>query len=1128
MDELIKQAKALAVKQTGTILPVKNRIAYAVAHGIHYSSSGYAVRTQGVAQALNEHGFDTVCLVQPGRPWDLRPHGFEFPPVSEAKGVNYVYSRSPDLQPNNDFAVLLQGHADRYTELFRIYRPQYVVAASNWQVGLPAWIAAQRLSLPFFNEVRGFWELSEAAARPEHEGSTAFLRAAELDAFVAQQALKVFTLNECMKHELVKRGVSGENILLVPNGVVELPKSTPATLELKRRLRIQAEDQVIGYIGSFSAYEGLDLLLEACTELVQNGEKLKLLLVGDSQPLIASSAAHLADTGLKETPPWLIQVGRVPHAQVADYYALLDAVVIPRKPLAVCQLVPPMKAAEALAYGKRLVVSDVAPLAEYAAKYDGVLSFEAGSAKSLATALQRSLKLPAPKPSTELLFSAHTEPMVRALKGEGSAASQKAVVEAPAKPVEPAESEPKPTAPTKAAAGPAKPAMAPTPLKATQPKARLGEFSRPETVELPQKDPLWHRVPVKAGQALIIEAAAEYHNVKGAQNRKAVLLINAFDAEGKPVDKPCGKMAKSGHLKAYFKYLPCTQNQIQELHSFTVPEGVSEIRVGVCGFNKKDDEQVMLRELRVRPKPDKSQPTQFVPPSAQAAEISILGWPEQPPNGKPYVIGIMDEFTTGCFEQDVNLIQPRPDNWYALAEKYRPEFFFIESAWKGNYGSWQYRVADYANKPGQEVAHICQYAREKGIPTLFWNKEDPVHHQKFMCSAKLVDHIFTTDANMKDSYQAKTGNPNVHALPFAAQPALHKPAPLAGRKPRACFAGSWYGNRHAERGEAMRWLLQAANRHGLDIFDRNHGTGIFPFPEEYQAGIKGSLPYKELCDEYSRYRVFLNVNSVTDSPTMFSRRVFELMACGTPVVSTYAKGIENLFESDAVWLVHSQEEADEALRTLMTDDAEWRRRSLAGIREVFAKHTYAHRLNDIFDRLGIETRMATDPAVALVAEAHSQAELEALHTFARQQSYRGFQLGIACAPGLAQLAGSLSENITLLQRGEKATWLAEQHAESPLAGWLSPQHRYGEHYLRDLVNASLYEPEAAGWAKAMGQDRFAYAGEACLGGALWRSAEFLKQPIKAHPEARITRPDLYLADSDQFQSAGAAQQAVGG
>ncbi|MFC6669108.1 CgeB family protein [Marinobacterium aestuariivivens] len=655
-----------------------------------------------------------------------------------------------------------------------------------------------------------------------------------------------------------------------------------------------------------------------------------------------------------------------------------------------------------------------------------------------------------------------------------------------------------------------------------------GRLEKPDCIELSPKTPIWHSIPVIPGQNLIVNAAIDYQNVKGNQTRKAVLLIKSYDQSGKEVDQPCGKMSKSGHLKAYFKYLPCTQNQVKELHAFTVPEGVTQIRLGLCGFSKSVSEHVFVKELSVKPKTDKTHPSKFVPPSAQASEISILGWPEYPTNGKPYVIGIMDEFTTGCFEQDLNLIQPRSDNWYALAEKYRPELFFIESAWKGNFGSWQYRVANYANKPGQEVAQICQYAKQKGVPTLFWNKEDPVHHEKFMCSAKLADHIFTTDANMIDSYRAKTGNHNVYALPFAAQPALHKPASLAGRKPLSCFAGSWYGNRHAERGEAMRWLLQAANKHGLDIYDRNYGTGIFPFPEEYQAGIKGSLPYKELCNEYSRYRVFLNVNSVTDSPTMFSRRVFELMACGTPVVSTYAKGIDNLFDSDAVWMVHSQEEADEAIHTLMTDDAEWRRRSLAGIREVFAKHTYAHRLNDIFERLGIESRIPTEPAILLVAEAFSKADLEALNHFAKKQHYRQFRLGIECPQGGSAMADSLSDNIVLLQPGEKATWVTEQLADYPIAGWLTPSSQYGEHYLRDLANASLYEPRASGWAKSLNQDLFDYGQQAALCGILWKAAEFVGHYIKAKPDATIEQPDLYVADSDQFQYGGIVQQQVVG
>ncbi len=662
-----------------------------------------------------------------------------------------------------------------------------------------------------------------------------------------------------------------------------------------------------------------------------------------------------------------------------------------------------------------------------------------------------------------------------------------------------------------------------------KPEPEPAIFQYKDAVELAGAEPVWHKFKVNSGQFLSVSAAVEYRNVKGDAKRKAVMLFKSFDAAGVEVEKECGKVIRSGHLKAFFKYLPCTQNRVQELHEFTVPAGISEIHLGLCGFNQSDKEQVFISELMVRPKLKKTHAVErFTPPSAQAAEISILGWPESPANGKPYVLGIMDEFTSGCFEQDVNLVQPRPDNWYALAEKYKPELIFIESAWKGNQGSWQYRVAEYANKPGHEIAQICQYAREKGIPTLFWNKEDPVHHEKFMCTARLVDHIFTTDANMKDSYQVKTGNQNVHALPFAAQPALHKPAPLAGRKPLACFAGSWYGNRHAERGQAMRWLLEAANKHGLDIYDRNHGTGIFPFPEEYQAGIKGSLPYKELCDEYSRYRVFLNVNSVTESPTMFSRRVFELMACGTPIVSTYAHGIENLFESDAVWMVHSQEEAEEALHTLMTDDQEWRKRSLAGIREVFSKHTYAHRLNDIFERLGIEYRLPNDPAIALIAEANNQAELDALNQFARTQNYRRFLLGIECPQGITAMAGHLSDNIVLLQPGEKSVWVAEQQAVYGIAGWLNPNSHYGEHYLRDLANASFYEPDASGWAKAIKDDLFAYGEQAELCSALWKTAVFLDHYINTKPNALLSRSDLYSADSTQFKNVRlAGQHAVG-
>lgn len=642
-------------------------------------------------------------------------------------------------------------------------------------------------------------------------------------------------------------------------------------------------------------------------------------------------------------------------------------------------------------------------------------------------------------------------------------------------------------------------------------------ISNNEPILVLKNEPVWTKVVLKEGNVCTIKGGLTYKNIIGAGKPKAVLLIKCFDETDKELDVVCGKMTKSSAFGANFRYLPNTQGIIKTLHTFEVPQGVKSIVVGICGFNADAKEEVLVKSFNISVSNTnlvKLEPTGF---NAKAAAISVIGWPDYPLNNKPYIMGIMDEFTAGSFENDVNLIQPRPDNWYALAEKYRPVMIFIESAWKGNYGSWQYRVAEYANKPGHEVAQLCQYAQEKGIPTVFWNKEDPVHHNKFMCSAKLVNHIFTTDANMIKSYEQKTGNKNVYALPFAAQPVLHKPAALVDRKPVCCFAGSWYGTRHEERGEAMKWLLQAANKYGLEIYDRNFRTGNFVFPEEFSRGIKGSLPYKDLCNEYSRYRVFLNVNSVTESPTMFSRRVFELMAAGTPVVSTYAKGIENLFNSDAVWIVYNKKEAEEAIHTLLTDDVEWRRRSLAGIREVFAKHTYAHRLNYIFEKLGSADRLSTNPAILLIASASSEKELILLNEIAKLQVYDEFQLGIEYSKEINSTNILLSEKVVLLKPGQRKDWILGLQDNYSITGWISFSSCYGAHYLRDLANASIYEPTAMGWAKAINGDMFAFGAIANLSGAIWKTSEFLKQYINAQCDALITQPKLYIADSNEFQ-----------
>src|SRR5690606_3814308 len=137
----------------------------------------------------------------------------------------------------------------------------------------------------------------------------------------------------------------------------------------------------------------------------------------------------------------------------------------------------------------------------------------------------------------------------------------------------------------------------------------------------------------------------------------------------------------------------------------------------------------------------------------------------------------------------------------------------------------------------------------------------------------------------------------------------------------------------------------------------------------------------------------------------------------------------------------------------------------AGIREVFSKHTYAHRLNDISVRLGLEGCLLTEPAIVLAASARTTEELSSFNQFAKDQEYRHFRLGVETPQGIAIPAGQLSDSLVILQPGEGVSWLQKQE-EHDLAGCICSRLLYGEYYLRDLVNATLYAPDANGWAKS--------------------------------------------------------------
>lgn len=365
------------------------------------------------------------------------------------------------------------------------------------------------------------------------------------------------------------------------------------------------------------------------------------------------------------------------------------------------------------------------------------------------------------------------------------------------------------------------------------------------------------------------------------------------------------------------------------------------------------------------------------------------------------VAGILDEFSANCFKHECNLIAFRPDNWKEILSKEAPDLLLIESAWAGNNNSWQYKIAKYNVQDKSELIELIEWCKNSGIPTIFWNKEDPFHFERFIDTARLFDYVFTTDENMIDRYIKELKHKNVYVMQFAAQPKYHHPLKTIKRKNKLCFAGSYYEDRHEARRNDLDLLLDAAAQYGLDIFDRNYektkqANMPFSFPERFQPYIQtGSLKYNEIYKAYKGYRVLLNVNSIKNSPTMFSRRVFEILASGSPVVSNYSEGIERTFGNEIVLMGKSKAEYEEIIEKFFNDEDFYGKICLKGLREVLSKHTYAHRLSYLAGRVGIDISAGAEESekkVSIICFIHNEVQASRVIASFKRQSYKNKEI----------------------------------------------------------------------------------------------------------------------------------------
>ena len=312
--------------------------------------SGYTFRTRAILKAQQATGLDVRGIT------GLR-HSKDGPDAEEADGILFHRTRGaasgpPGIREWREIRAL----ADAIVALAREWRADVLHAHSPALCGMAALHAGKQLGIPVVYEIRAFWEDAAVSNGTGSEGNVKYRLTRALENRVVAGAGAVVTICQGLKDDLVQRGVPADKITLSPNGVdlALFGQSAAPDPQLHAELGL-GDGPVIGFIGSFYDYEGLDDMIAAMPLLLAQVPGARLLLVGGG-PM---EAALRAQAQASPAAGAIRFGGRVPHAEVERYYALVDVMAYPRKRSRLTDLVTPLKPLEAMAQDKLVAASDV-------------------------------------------------------------------------------------------------------------------------------------------------------------------------------------------------------------------------------------------------------------------------------------------------------------------------------------------------------------------------------------------------------------------------------------------------------------------------------------------------------------------------------------------------------------------------------------------------------------------------------------------------------------------------------------------------------------------------------------------------------------------------------------------------
>jgi len=347
--------------------------------------SGYTFRSRAILEEQRKLGWETFHVTSGkhvgGRAAIETVDGLDFYRSPDPEGL---FARLPVV---NQWAIV-KSLEKRLDQIIPQIKPDILHAHSPALNGLAALAMSKKYRIPLVYECRAFWEDAAVDHGTTQEGSLRYRISKALETHIFKKANAVTTICEGLRKDIISRGVSADKITVIPNAV-DIDAFTygeSADVDLIQQLNLQGKT-VLGFIGSFYAYEGLLLLLDALPDIIKHQPNVRLLLVGGG-PQVQQVKHKIKALDLQG---FVILAGRVPHEQVQRYYNLVDMFVYPRLSMRLTDLVTPLKPLEAMAQGRVLLASDVGGHHELIRDQETGYLFKAGDKDSLSESVLSAL-----------------------------------------------------------------------------------------------------------------------------------------------------------------------------------------------------------------------------------------------------------------------------------------------------------------------------------------------------------------------------------------------------------------------------------------------------------------------------------------------------------------------------------------------------------------------------------------------------------------------------------------------------------------------------------------------------------------------------------------------------------------